>query len=177
MSAVGLFSLLALVAVGVMRILTLRMRGTPAHGKPAGEPGCGRCGYPARGLPTFTCPECGSDLREVGIVRPSSDHRRKVLLVGLATLGAVVLAAGIINPMRRKSQLGAVSATRQVQPLSVTPLSARRVNPSQVRIATPSGALSRVSPGQLPLPVDARSSLPDAGSPDAPPAVNDNVDP
>lgn len=30
---------------------------------------CGKCGYAVVGLPTFTCPECGSDLREVGIVR------------------------------------------------------------------------------------------------------------
>jgi class 3 adenylate cyclase len=31
---------------------------------------CGHCGYRVRGLSTFVCPECGSDLREVGIVRP-----------------------------------------------------------------------------------------------------------
>jgi class 3 adenylate cyclase/predicted RNA-binding Zn-ribbon protein involved in translation (DUF1610 family) len=30
---------------------------------------CGHCGYAVTGLTTFTCPECGSDLREVGIVR------------------------------------------------------------------------------------------------------------
>jgi hypothetical protein len=33
-------------------------------------PTCGRCGYCVRGLPTFTCPECGADLREAGIVGP-----------------------------------------------------------------------------------------------------------
>jgi class 3 adenylate cyclase len=32
------------------------------------EPACGKCGYVVRGLPTFHCPECGSDLRAVGIV-------------------------------------------------------------------------------------------------------------
>jgi len=31
---------------------------------------CGKCGYSARGLPGLDCPECGSDLREVGIVLP-----------------------------------------------------------------------------------------------------------
>ena len=31
-------------------------------------PSCAKCRYAVRGLPTFTCPECGSDLREVGIV-------------------------------------------------------------------------------------------------------------
>ncbi len=28
---------------------------------------CGKCGYNVTGLPTFICPECGSDLRDVGI--------------------------------------------------------------------------------------------------------------
>jgi hypothetical protein len=31
------------------------------------EPRCGQCGYIVRGIATFVCPECGSDLREVGI--------------------------------------------------------------------------------------------------------------
>jgi len=34
----------------------------------ARQPGvCAKCGYNVTGLPTFICPECGSDLREVGI--------------------------------------------------------------------------------------------------------------
>lgn len=31
-------------------------------------PSCGNCGYPAKGISTLNCPECGADLREVGIV-------------------------------------------------------------------------------------------------------------
>jgi hypothetical protein len=31
------------------------------------SPRCGACGYDTRGLTTLTCPECGSDLRIVGI--------------------------------------------------------------------------------------------------------------
>jgi hypothetical protein len=38
------------------------------------QPACGKCGYAVQGLPTFTCPECGSDLRAVGIVMPKADH-------------------------------------------------------------------------------------------------------
>jgi len=37
--------------------------------KQRSDPSCGNCGYAARGISTLTCPECGSDLREVGIVR------------------------------------------------------------------------------------------------------------
>jgi hypothetical protein len=35
------------------------------------EPVCGRCGYCVRGISQLTCPECGSDLREVGILAPN----------------------------------------------------------------------------------------------------------
>ena len=41
----------------------------PPHN--AREPACARCGYPVNGLPSFTCPECGADLRQVGITTPS----------------------------------------------------------------------------------------------------------
>jgi hypothetical protein len=37
-----------------------------AHGI---DPRCGRCGYIVRGLARSICPECGSDLREVGVRR------------------------------------------------------------------------------------------------------------
>src|SRR5437868_12809630 len=39
------------------------------------EPVCAGCGYAVRGLPTFICPECGSDLREVGILTPGMRYR------------------------------------------------------------------------------------------------------
>jgi len=34
------------------------------------QPCCAACMYPVRGLVSLTCPECGSDLREVGILSP-----------------------------------------------------------------------------------------------------------
>ena len=46
------------------------------------QPVCGHCGYFVRGLTTFFCPECGSDLREVGIIRPP---RRILSPTGRAT--------------------------------------------------------------------------------------------
>jgi hypothetical protein len=33
-------------------------------------PTCGKCGYGVRGIPSLICPECGSDLREAGILVP-----------------------------------------------------------------------------------------------------------
>jgi hypothetical protein len=31
---------------------------------------CGACGYPVRGLTSWTCPECGADLQAVGTTPP-----------------------------------------------------------------------------------------------------------
>ncbi|MEO0586738.1 MAG: hypothetical protein AAF078_03775 [Planctomycetota bacterium] len=36
---------------------------------------CGACGAGVRGITSFTCPECGADLREVGIVTPKAHGR------------------------------------------------------------------------------------------------------
>ena len=33
---------------------------------------CGQCGYGVRGIESWECPECGADLREVGIERPTA---------------------------------------------------------------------------------------------------------
>jgi hypothetical protein len=57
--------LLLIIAAGTAVWLIVRLRGRRVT-----DPVCGRCGYAVRGLPTFTCPECGADLREVGILTP-----------------------------------------------------------------------------------------------------------
>jgi class 3 adenylate cyclase len=54
------------VILAVMVWCALAMRGRK-RGKFPGR--CGKCGYNVTGLTNFTCPECGSDLRAVGIVR------------------------------------------------------------------------------------------------------------
>jgi hypothetical protein len=36
------------------------------------EPVCGKCRYCVRGITSLVCPECGSDLREVGIIAPNA---------------------------------------------------------------------------------------------------------
>ena len=52
---------------------------------------CGKCGYNVRGLPSSTCPECGSDLDVVGRV-PVDGQRGKT--IRRAILFAVLLAIG-----------------------------------------------------------------------------------
>lgn len=64
---------------------------------------CGRCGYDVRGLTTFVCPECGSDLRTVGVVAGVPPHPMILLAAGvgsawkrLAFLTVVVAAAVVL---------------------------------------------------------------------------------
>jgi hypothetical protein len=52
--------------VGFLVARVLRRR------KAVTQPACGNCGYFVRGIATFICPECGQDLREAGIVTPST---------------------------------------------------------------------------------------------------------
>ncbi len=65
---IDLLPCLVLVLIAGVPTVLLVIVITRRRSKHIGEPVCGKCGYAVRGLPTFTCPECGSDLRAVGIV-------------------------------------------------------------------------------------------------------------
>lgn len=58
------------------------------------EPACGKCGYCVRGIEGLTCPECGSDLREVGIL--TGPHRRPVAPWAYAALWTLALPVGAL---------------------------------------------------------------------------------
>lgn len=61
------------------------------------QPCCGDCRYPVEGLTTFTCPECGKDFREAGILVPGVRPRHRVHVAELiaATAAACVLCGMI----------------------------------------------------------------------------------
>ena len=69
---------------------------------PVSEPSCNACGYAVRGLPSFTCPECGSDLREVGIATPGVGTR---LMLGANHVGTLV--QGVLRGLWAVLRLGA----------------------------------------------------------------------
>lgn len=63
-------------------------------------PSCGRCDYQVRGLPSFICPECGSDLRDVGIATPEMDRpliSSKVIWTIVVIIFAYVLSTGVLS--------------------------------------------------------------------------------
>jgi len=62
------------------------------------DPACGNCGYATHGISSFECPECGADLREVGIVTPNTRRQGGsgcLLPVGFTVL-VLILALGSI---------------------------------------------------------------------------------
>src|SRR5690606_16598108 len=77
------------VNVAAWLIVRRRRRAAAA---PAAERVCGKCGYRVAGLPSFTCPECGSDLRDVGIVSAPRARRPS------PAAGPAAGAAGRMSP-------------------------------------------------------------------------------
>jgi len=55
---------------------------------------CGACRYPVEGLSTFTCPECGSDLRSVGILVQGVRPKHRVHVAEKFAAWAVIAVFG-----------------------------------------------------------------------------------
>ncbi len=89
--------LVALASTAGLIVLAVLLLGRRAAAR---EPSCGRCGYAVAGLPTFICPECGGDMREVGVLTDEfrkrlSQRWRAVLWTLLLPLPAVVISGAI----------------------------------------------------------------------------------
>ena len=100
-----LFFMPALVAsvAAALAGRALRRRGRRRPLGPGGPPRCGACGYDTRGLTRLTCPECGSDLRIVGIGGAGLTRRapRLVSFAACAVFLAFVMYAwsGVLTNM------------------------------------------------------------------------------
>ncbi|QQE13033.1 hypothetical protein JD969_06120 [Planctomycetota bacterium] len=90
--AVGvLVGILVFLFGGVMLIvLGVVMKREPGRGEEA-EARCGSCGYIVLGLERMECPECGNDLREVGIERPKARRRG-----GMIVMGSIVVTLALL---------------------------------------------------------------------------------
>lgn len=87
--------ILFVFAVLMFSIFAAMRRNTPAH------PSCGRCGYAVAGLTTLRCPECGSDLREVGIRTPAAARATPraawAILFTMLLFVAALITTGILS--------------------------------------------------------------------------------
>ncbi|XAL99772.1 hypothetical protein OT109_00025 [Phycisphaeraceae bacterium D3-23] len=81
---------LALVVAGLITGLVLWL--TAGKPRPDGEMACGGCGYSVRGLEQFNCPECGADLRAVGIHSGGSKGKRTTGIVLTSVCGVLLLS-------------------------------------------------------------------------------------
>ncbi|MFG0260244.1 MAG: hypothetical protein ACF8LK_07805, partial [Phycisphaerales bacterium JB041] len=61
---------LAWAGMTVLRAVTLPRRASR-------HPACGRCAYAVAELDSLVCPECGGDLRQIGIVTPKIEMNRR----------------------------------------------------------------------------------------------------
>jgi hypothetical protein len=79
------------------------------------DPICGKCGYCVRGIPSLICPECGSDLREVGIIPPGGSGVIRLSRVALWTIlfpvAAVLLSILMLNTILPYAQKEKVERT------------------------------------------------------------------
>lgn len=132
-TAIGIIALfiLVLLLAGVVFGIVLWAGG----GRSSGEMSCGGCGYSVRGLETLNCPECGADLRMVGINRGSGGGSRGVgIVLTLFCGGALVLgffgiffvsadsqssAPASIHSMPLQSYPTSPNATTSAQPVLV----------------------------------------------------------
>lgn len=93
-ATIWLLAIGGLAAVFVSGFLVLRRRGAVT------QPACGKCGYPVEGMSTFNCPECGSDVRQVGIVTPGTARSVPVFpALALAWMLVLAVAAPAVTRM------------------------------------------------------------------------------
>lgn len=110
-------------------------------------PCCGECRYPVEGLTSFTCPECGRDLREAGILVPGVRPRHRV---HVAEMVAACAAVAVLGAVMTAGVLAATPTGRQftftrTQTLAPASGSFGQVNVSATaRIRTQTGPLNLV---------------------------------
>ena len=92
---------LALLLPGLVRLCRW-LAGPTAHGD-APDPCCAHCGYSVRKLGSFTCPECGNDLRQVGVIRPPRPTSEGNYPPVLTAMGLVLVLLTVLVVVRNFS--------------------------------------------------------------------------
>ncbi|MCX5659841.1 MAG: hypothetical protein NTW19_08985 [Planctomycetota bacterium] len=116
------------------------------HQSPAAKDGgaCGKCGYLVRGITALNCPECGADLREVGIatsaLAPAAPSpKRLFLIVTLILAGGGVLPLLVLRMVRSapppapRAFIVPMPPAATIIPVPAPPAEARRFPPAVIR--------------------------------------------
>jgi hypothetical protein len=86
-----LLLLVLLLGIGLVMLIRSTRRGRTQLTGPV----CGSCGYRVVGLANMTCPECGSDLRRVGILTASTPSNTARAVFGSIVFTLVVCFVGL----------------------------------------------------------------------------------
>lgn len=89
LGGIVIIGVVILVVAGLIAGITLWITGGQSKG--SGEMSCGACGYPVRGLQALNCPECGADLRIVGINRAKGSAATGVGIALTAVCALLIL--------------------------------------------------------------------------------------
>ena len=94
-----LIVVLGLVVAAIAVIVVLGRRGGLRR------PSCGSCGYAVAGLDGLICPECGADLRDVGIKTPGGAGNPWVVPFAIAVLWSIgmTIVASIVTPLVQRA--------------------------------------------------------------------------
>jgi len=95
----SLIPLLVLLALAVGLIYGIILWITSGKGGTKGEMSCGGCGYAVRGLESLNCPECGADLRMVGITRGQGAGKRGLGIALTLGCGALLMLGCFMSMM------------------------------------------------------------------------------
>jgi hypothetical protein len=106
-----MFLIPALVAIVMAALASYALRRARRPLAPGQPPLCGACGYSTQGLTTLTCPECGSDLRVVGI--GAGVTRRMPRLIHFAA--CAIFLSFLMYPLQ-------TTLTNLVMPMLLSPL-------------------------------------------------------
>ncbi|MBX2851033.1 MAG: hypothetical protein KTR15_04720 [Phycisphaeraceae bacterium] len=113
-SSSNLLPVVLLVVVFLVTIAILfAKRGARNAARQSDTPSCGYCGYPTRGISELQCPECGADLRAVGIVLPGEGRSPlagcllPLLMTAMLFMAAILgySLAGLVVPTYRQQSI------------------------------------------------------------------------
>lgn len=111
---IGFKELLVLALLGMLVVAVVNgILSAKRKNQQSNQPSCGGCGYPTRGISELTCPECGADLRKVGIRMPGDGRSPlagclwPILFTAMVVLVSVLgySLAGQIVPTHRESSM------------------------------------------------------------------------
>ena len=115
--------IMGLVVVGLITGIVLWV--TSGRSNAQGEMACGGCGYLVRGLEQLNCPECGADLRAVGISSGGSNGKRLTGILLTVICGLLVFSCAGLTAIGFLSAGNSVRSTpiqqHNPQPLQAQP--------------------------------------------------------